>query len=112
MMNEEMMDFDGEELASPAGASAAPGCQSDAVEQELSAHCVRILELMGENPEREGLLRTPLRVARAMQYLTSGYGQDPVAILTSAKFSEEYRQMVIGRDINFYSLCEHHMLPF
>lgn len=112
MMNEEMMDFDGEELASPAGASAAPGCLSDAVEQELSAHVHRILELMGENPEREGLLKTPLRVARAMQYLTSGYRQDPVAILNSAKFSEEYRQMVIVRDINFYSLCEHHMLPF
>lgn len=82
------------------------------VEQELSAHVRRILSLMGEDPQREGLLKTPLRVARAMQYLTGGYEQDPVAILNSAKFREEYSQMVIVRDINFYSLCEHHMLPF
>ena len=81
-------------------------------QQELAEHMRRVLELMGEDPRREGLLRTPERVARAMQELTTGYAQDPVEILNSAKFHEDYRQMVIVRDINFYSLCEHHMLPF
>ncbi len=81
-------------------------------QEELQQHIHRILELIGEDPEREGLVRTPLRVAKAMTDLTRGYEQDPVAILNSAKFKEEYSQMVIVRDINFYSLCEHHMLPF
>ncbi len=81
-------------------------------QEELQQHIHRILELLGEDPEREGLQRTPLRVAKAMADLTRGYQQDPVAILNSAKFNEEYSQMVIVRDINFYSLCEHHMLPF
>lgn len=81
-------------------------------QQELAVHVRRILELMGEDPDREGLLKTPQRVAKAMTALTRGYDEDPVAILNSAKFSEDYRQMVIVRDINFYSLCEHHMLPF
>lgn len=82
------------------------------VQQELQTHVRRILELLGEDPNREGLVKTPQRVARAMTTLTRGYEQDPVAILNSAKFREEYSQMVIVRDINFYSLCEHHMLPF
>jgi GTP cyclohydrolase I len=82
------------------------------VGKELEEHVHRILELMGEDAEREGLLKTPHRVAKAMQTLTRGYAEDPIAILNSAKFSEDYRQMVIVRDINFYSLCEHHMLPF
>lgn len=81
-------------------------------QQELAVHVRRILELMGEDPAREGLLKTPQRVAKAMTALTRGYEEDPVAILNSAKFSEDYSQMVIVRDINFYSLCEHHMLPF
>ena len=81
-------------------------------QQEIQSHFRRILELLGEDPAREGLLKTPKRVAKAMADLTAGYDQDPVAILNSAKFSEDYRQMVIVRDINFYSLCEHHMLPF
>ena len=81
-------------------------------EKELEGHVHRILELMGEDASREGLLKTPHRVARAMQTLTKGYEQDPIAILNSAKFREDYSQMVIVRDINFYSLCEHHMLPF
>ncbi|MCR4921189.1 MAG: GTP cyclohydrolase I FolE [Bacteroidaceae bacterium] len=81
-------------------------------QEELAGHMRRVLELIGEDPQREGLLRTPERVARAMQELTTGYSQDPIEILNSAKFHEDYRQMVIVRDINFYSLCEHHMLPF
>ena len=71
-----------------------------------------VLELLGEDPLREGLLRTPLRVAQSMQYLTKGYQEDPAAILNSARFREEYQQMVLVKDIEMYSLCEHHMLPF
>lgn len=81
-------------------------------EQELASHVRRILELIGEDANREGLVRTPVRVARAMAEMTVGYNQNPVEILNSAKFHEDYRQMVIVRDINFYSLCEHHMVPF
>lgn len=81
-------------------------------QQELQSHVERILQLMGEDATREGLVKTPLRVARAMQALTRGYRQDPIAILNSAKFREDYRQMVVVRDIQFYSLCEHHLLPF
>jgi GTP cyclohydrolase IA len=73
----------------------------------------RILEYMGEDPEREGLLKTPSRVARAFEYLTKGYTQDAKAILNQAKFTEEdYQEMVLVRDIDFFSLCEHHILPF
>lgn len=82
------------------------------VQQQISEHIHAILELLGEDAQREGLLKTPKRVSRAMTFMTCGYEQDPVAILNSAKFNEDYRQMVIVRDINFYSLCEHHMLPF
>lgn len=78
----------------------------------LAAHNKEIIELLGEDPEREGLLKTPERVARAMRFLTQGYHQDPAAVLESAKFREDYKQMVIVKDIGFYSLCEHHMLPF
>ncbi|MCM1078887.1 MAG: GTP cyclohydrolase I FolE [Bacteroidales bacterium] len=79
---------------------------------ELAGHYKEILGLLGEDPEREGLEKTPLRVAKAMQFLTKGYGQDPKAILEKALFHEEYSHMVIVKDINFYSMCEHHMLPF
>ncbi|MFW6019369.1 MAG: GTP cyclohydrolase I FolE [Bacteroidales bacterium] len=75
-------------------------------------HYKEILGLIGENPEREGLLDTPKRVAKAMQYLTHGYDLDPEKILKSAMFQEEYKQMVVVKDIEIYSLCEHHMIPF
>ena len=78
----------------------------------IALHVVTLLEQMGENPNREGLQRTPERVGKAMQFLTQGYGQDPEAILRSALFEEDYRQMVVVKDIPFYSLCEHHLLPF
>lgn len=81
-------------------------------QQQIEEHIHAILNLLGEDAQREGLLKTPTRVAKAMKNLTCGYEQDPAAILNSAKFNEDYRQMVIVRDINFYSLCEHHMLPF
>ena len=71
-----------------------------------------ILEDIGEDPQREGLVKTPERVAKALQYLTHGYDLNPAEILKSAMFTEDYQQMVIVRDIEVYSLCEHHMLPF
>ena len=80
--------------------------------ERLQYHYSEILKLLGEDPAREGLLKTPLRVAKAMQTLTRGYEMDPVEVLNSAKFKEPYNQMVIVKDINFYSLCEHHMLRF
>lgn len=70
------------------------------------------LPLIGEDPNREGLVKTPQRVGRAMQFLTKGYHEDPVAILQSAIFNEDCDQMVVVKDIEFYSLCEHHLLPF
>ena len=79
---------------------------------ELAAHYDGILRLLGEDPSREGLLKTPMRVAKAMQVLTRGYGEDPHKVLTDALFEENYNQMVIVRDIDFFSMCEHHMLPF
>ena len=86
--------------------------QTDPRPEELSAHIADILRLIGEDPQREGLVKTPQRVAKAMMDLTRGYSQDPIAILQSARFREDYNQMVIVKDIPFYSLCEHHMLPF
>ena len=80
--------------------------------EELAFHYREILRLIGENPNREGLEKTPLRVAKAIQFLTQGYALDPKEILSSAKFREDYREMVIVKDIEIYSLCEHHMVPF
>ncbi|MBQ9201237.1 MAG: GTP cyclohydrolase I FolE [Bacteroidales bacterium] len=86
--------------------------ESNETQELLSGHYREILSLLGENPDREGLAKTPYRVAKAMQFLTYGYRMDPEAVLRSAMFHEEYRQMVIVKDIDFYSMCEHHMLPF
>lgn len=80
--------------------------------EDLASHYKEILGLLGEDADREGLLKTPMRVAKAMQFLTKGYTQDPKAILEKALFHEKYNHMVIVKDINFYSMCEHHMLPF
>ncbi len=80
--------------------------------KELAFHYEKILRILGEDPSREGLLKTPERVGKAMQFLLHGYLLDPVEILESAKFREEYRQMVIVKDIEIYSMCEHHLIPF
>jgi len=80
--------------------------------QELAGHVKAILKLLGEDPEREGLVKTPERVAKAWQFLTQGYGQNGEAIVRSAVFTEPYSQMVLVKDIELFSLCEHHMLPF
>ena len=80
--------------------------------EELAEHYKEILKLLGEDPEREGLQKTPMRVAKAMQVLTRGYTQDARKVLTDALFAEKYDQMVIVKDIDFFSMCEHHMLPF
>ena len=79
---------------------------------ELAVHYKEVLKLLGEDPTREGLEKTPIRVAKAMQVLTRGYTQDPKKVLTDALFEEKYNQMVIVKDIDFFSMCEHHMLPF
>ena len=78
----------------------------------LAEHYKDIITLLGEDPERDGLLKTPLRVAKAMQVLTRGYDMDAHQVLRDALFKEDYSQMVIVKDIDFFSLCEHHMLPF
>ena len=80
--------------------------------EELADHYKEVLKLLGEDPEREGLQKTPMRVAKAMQTLTKGYQMDAHKILTDALFKEDYNQMVIVKNIDFFSLCEHHMLPF
>ena len=80
--------------------------------ENLAFHYKAILGGLGEDPEREGLLKTPMRVAKAMDFLTHGYRQDPKAILESALFHEDYRQIVVVKDIEIYSMCEHHLLPF
>lgn len=85
--------------------------QNEIIEQ-LKHHYSEIIRLLGEDREREGLIKTPERVAKAMLKLTEGYTMDPEAVLRSAMFKEDYNQMVIVKDIEFYSMCEHHILPF
>jgi GTP cyclohydrolase I len=80
--------------------------------EELSSIYYKVLKLIGEDPDREGLKKTPVRVAKALYYLTNGYQQNPCNIINSAKFKEDYKQMVLVKDIDIYSMCEHHMLPF
>ena len=80
--------------------------------KEIAARVREILELLGEDPQREGLLKTPERVAKSLQFLTQGYAQNGTQIIESAIFDEKYQQMVLVKDIEMYSMCEHHMLPF
>lgn len=80
--------------------------------EQIASHYSEILSALGEDPNREGLLKTPERVAKALQYLTHGYDLKPAEILRSAMFKEDYSQMVVVKDIEVYSMCEHHMLPF
>ena len=82
------------------------------VTEKIASHVREILSLIGEDPDREGLKKTPERVAKSLQFLTQGYGHDGVEIVRSALFEEKYQQMVLVRDIELYSMCEHHMLPF
>lgn len=84
----------------------------DEATSSLVKHYKESIRLLGENPDREGLQKTPERIAKAMQFMTQGYSQDAIAILTSAKFHEEISEMIIVKDIELYSMCEHHMLPF
>jgi GTP cyclohydrolase I len=85
---------------------------NDNVTEKLAVVYKEVLTELGENAEREGLLKTPERVAKSLQFLTSGYAKDPAEILKSALFNESYSEMVIVKDIEVYSMCEHHMLPF
>ena len=96
----ELKNYDKEERFDPATVEA------------LKGHYTEILRLLGEDPAREGLLKTPERVAKAMSFLTKGYDENPLEIIRSATFREEYKQMVLVKDIELYSMCEHHMLPF
>ena len=80
--------------------------------EQIARHVEAILALLGEDPEREGLVKTPERVAKALQFITKGYQEDGVEIIRGAIFDEEYQQMVLVKDIDLYSTCEHHMMPF
>ena len=83
-----------------------------AATEQIARHVEAILALLGEDPEREGLVKTPERVAKALQFITKGYQEDGVEIIRGAIFDEEYQQMVLVKDIDLYSTCEHHMMPF
>ena len=85
---------------------------SPGVTEELAAHVKEILRLLGEDPTREGLVKTPERVAKALQFTTKGYQEDGIDIIRQAIFDEKYQQMVLVKDIELYSTCEHHMMPF
>lgn len=92
--------------------SPQPFNYDDALTERMAAHFTGIIDGIDEDPDREGLVKTPVRAGKAMQYLTQGYGMDAEAILRSAMFAEDYSEMVIVKDIELYSLCEHHLLPF
>jgi GTP cyclohydrolase I len=113
MMHEHDLDHD---IAADGRPDPMSYSRSDHYDDERTLHLSELtretLRWIGEDPEREGLLRTPERVAKSLQFLTQGYGQDPEAILRSAMFQEEYSEMILVRDIEIYSLCEHHLLPF
>ena len=83
-----------------------------AATEQIARHVAAILALLGEDPEREGLIKTPERVAKSLQFITKGYQEDGVEIIRGAIFDEEYQQMVLVKDIDLYSTCEHHMMPF
>jgi GTP cyclohydrolase I len=85
---------------------------NDETTEKIAKHYKEIMKLLGEDVEREGLEKTPFRVAKAMQFMTQGYNTNPTEILKSALFTEDYKEMVIVKDIDLYSMCEHHMLPF
>lgn len=95
-----------------AGGSKDESQYNEELTSQLAGLYSNVLDLLGEDKEREGLLKTPERVAKAMQFLTRGYQIDPEQILLSAMFREDYQQMVVVKDIEIYSMCEHHMLPF
>jgi len=81
-------------------------------ESPIETSVVQILRQLGEDPEREGLVKTPARVARALQYLTKGYAEDPKTVINDALFTEDYSEMIVLKDLDFFSMCEHHILPF
>ena len=89
-----------------------PAYNTEKPTESLEAHVRAILEALGEDPDREGLENTPARVAKAWTFLTGGYREDPDKIINGALFTEDYQEMIVEKDIDFYSLCEHHMLPF
>jgi len=93
-------------------AASLDGAENEVYDAEFEALVRKMLERVGEDPAREGLKRTPLRVAKAMDYLTSGYNQSVADVVSNAVFKENGKEMVVVKDIEFYSLCEHHMLPF
>lgn len=111
-IQKQMMKFSNEDIPSQSHNYSKVELYNEPVTNKLIEHYSQIIELLGEDPEREGLERTPMRVAKAMQFLMQGYSQDPEAILRSAMFKEEYKQMVLVKDIEIYSMCEHHLLPF
>ena len=101
-----------DKIVDPCNIIDVSGLSKEEKMKQIMLHYHSILNLLGEDVQREGLIKTPYRVAKAMQFLTRGYEQSPEDIIRSAMFREDYQQMVIVKDIDFYSMCEHHMLPF
>lgn len=115
-INKKIKDMDSEKIAVSTNGDEGGYNKVEVWDRETTVSMAKlykeILKLLGEDSEREGLANTPVRVAKAMQFLTQGYNQNPVEIIKSAMFKEDYKQMVIVKDIELYSMCEHHMLPF